>query len=47
MFGVAGGAPRLLDVFVDHRDDSVIGHAAFARTVVVQNVTETQPALLH
>jgi hypothetical protein len=25
----------------------VVGHAAFPWTVVVQNVTKTQPALLH
>src|SRR5687767_123086 len=47
VLGVARRASRLLDVFVDHRDHGVIGHAPLARTVVVQNVTETQPALLH
>jgi hypothetical protein len=44
---VARGAPRLLDGVVDHRDDRVIGDAALTRTVVVQNVTEPKPALLH
>ena len=47
VLGVARRAARLLDVFFDHRDDGVIGHAPLARTVVVQNVTETQRALLH
>jgi hypothetical protein len=47
MFSVARRATRLLDVFFDHGDNRVIGHAPLARTVVVQNVTETQPALLH
>ncbi len=44
---VARRAAGLLDVFFDHRDDRVVGHAPLARTVVVQNVTETQRALLH
>jgi hypothetical protein len=44
---VARRAPRLLHVFFDHRHDGVIGYASLSRTVVVQNVTETQPALLH
>ena len=47
MFGVARRASSLLDLVLDHRDDHVIRHAALARTVVVQYVTETQPALLH
>ena len=47
VLGVAGRAPCLLDVFRDHGHDGVIGHAPLARTVVVQYVTETQPALLH
>jgi hypothetical protein len=47
VFGVAGGAPRLFHVLFDDGDYGVIGHAPLARTVVVQNVTETQPALLH
>ena len=44
---VARGAPRLLHGVVDHRHDRVIGNAALTRTVVVQNVTEPKPALLH
>jgi hypothetical protein len=40
-------AARLLHLIVDHRHDDVIGDAAFTRTVVVQNVTEPRPALLH
>jgi hypothetical protein len=44
---VARRAPRLFDVLFNHRDDSVVGHASLARTVIVQYVTETQPALLH
>ena len=47
MFGIAGRAAGLLHVLLDHRDHGVIGHAALARTVVVHDVTETQPALLH
>ena len=47
VLGVAGRTPGLLDVLFDHRDDGVVGQPPFARTVVVQYVTETQPALLH
>ena len=47
VLGVAGRAASLLDVFFHHRDDRVVGHAPLARTVVVHDVTETQPALLH
>ena len=47
VIGVARGAARLLDLVVDHRDNRMIGDAALARTVVVQNVTEPKPALLH
>jgi hypothetical protein len=47
VLGVAGRAPCLLDVVLDHRDDGVIRHPTFARTIIVQYVTETQPALLH
>jgi hypothetical protein len=31
----------------DDRHDGMIGHAALTRTVVVENVTEPKPALLH
>jgi hypothetical protein len=44
---VARCAASLLHLVFDHRDDRVIGDAALARTVVVQNVTEPKPALLH
>jgi hypothetical protein len=47
MVRVARRAARLLHLVIDHRDDRVIGDAALARTVVVQNVTEPKPALLH
>src|SRR6185437_14774256 len=47
VFGVARRASSLFDLVLDHRDDYVIRHAALTRTVVVQYVTETQPALLH
>ena len=44
---VAGGAACLLHLVFNHRDDRMIRDAALARTVVVQNVTEPNPALLH
>jgi hypothetical protein len=44
---VAGRAASLLHLIVDHRHNGVIGDAAFTRTVIVQNVTEPRPALLH
>jgi hypothetical protein len=44
---VARRATGLLDLVLDHGDDRMVGHAPFARTVVVQCVTETQPALVH
>ena len=44
---VARRAAGLLHLIVDHRDDRMIRDAALARTVVVQNVTEPKPALLH
>jgi hypothetical protein len=47
VLGVTRGAPRLSDVVFDHRDDDVIGDTALARAVIVQNVTEPKPALLH
>ena len=47
MLRVARRAACLLDVLFDHRDHRVIRHATLTRTVVVQDVTETQPALLH
>jgi hypothetical protein len=47
VLGVTRRAAGLLDVFLDHGHDGVIGHAPLTRTVIVKNVTETQPALLH
>jgi hypothetical protein len=47
VFGVAGGTACLPDLVIDHRHDRVIGDTAFTRTVVVENVTEPEPALLH
>jgi hypothetical protein len=47
MIRVTRRATGLLDFFVDHRDNRMIGDAALARTVIVQNVTEPKPALLH
>jgi hypothetical protein len=44
---IARRAARLFHLVVDHRDDRVVGDAALTRTVVVQNVTEPKPALLH
>jgi hypothetical protein len=44
---VARRTPRLFDGVVDHRHDRMIGNAALTRTVVVENVTEPEPALLH
>jgi len=47
MLGVARSAACLLHVVVDHGDHRMIGDAALARTIVVKNVTEPNPALLH
>ena len=47
VLGVTRRAPRLPDVVFNHRDDDMIGDAALARAVIVQNVTEPKPALLH
>jgi len=47
VLGVTRRASGLLDIFLDHRDDGVIREPPLARTVIVQYVTETQPALLH
>jgi len=44
---IAGGAARLLHLVLDHGDHRMIGDPALARTVVVKNVTEPNPALLH
>jgi hypothetical protein len=47
MVRVAGGAASLLHLVFNHGDDRMIRDAALARTIVVQNVTEPNPALLH
>jgi hypothetical protein len=47
MVGVARRASGLLHLVVNHRHDSVIGDAALTRAIVVENVTEPKPALLH
>jgi hypothetical protein len=47
VLGVTGRTPRLPDVVLNHRDDDMVGDAALARAVIVQNVTEPKPALLH
>src|SRR5687767_5583376 len=38
---------RLLHLVINHRHHGVIGNAALARAIVVQNVTQPKPALLH
>lgn len=43
----AGAAASLPHLVFNHRDDHVVRDAALARTVVVENVTEPKPALLH
>ena len=47
MVRVAGGAACLLDLILNHGHHGMTGDAALAGTVVVQNVTEPKPALLH
>ena len=47
VLGVARRTPRLPDVVLDHGHDDMIGDTALARAVIVQNVTEPKPALLH
>jgi hypothetical protein len=47
MVRVTRGAARLFHLVLNHRNDGVIGNAALARAIVVQNVTEPKPALLH
>jgi hypothetical protein len=44
---VARRAPRLLHRVINHRNDRVIRDTALARTIVVDNVTEPNPALRH
>jgi hypothetical protein len=47
VLGLARGAAGLLHVRTNHCHDSVVGHAAFTRAVIVQNVTKPKLALLH
>jgi hypothetical protein len=47
MLGIAGRTPRLFDGLFNHGDDRVIRHTTLTRAIVIQNVSETQPALLH
>jgi hypothetical protein len=47
VIGVARRATRLLHLLINHGDHDMIGDAALTRTIVVQNVTEPEPALLH
>jgi hypothetical protein len=47
VIGVAGGTSGLFHLVINHRDDGVIRDAALARAIVVKNVTEPKPALLH
>jgi hypothetical protein len=44
---VARRAPCLFDGVFDHRYHRMIGNTALTRTVVIDNVTEPRPALLH
>ena len=47
VIGVARRATGLLHLIVNHRHDGVIRDAALTRAIVVENVTEPRPALLH
>jgi hypothetical protein len=47
VLGVTGCASRLFDVVFHHRDDRMVGDAALTRTIVVEDVTEPTPALIH
>jgi hypothetical protein len=47
MLGLARGAAGLLHIRTNHCHNSVVGHAAFTRTIIVQNVTKPKLALLH
>ena len=47
VLGVTRGAACLLHRVFNHRDDRVIRDSPFARTVIVHDVTEPKPALLH
>lgn len=47
MLGIARRASRLTNRVLNHRDDGVVGHAPLTRTVIVDGVTDPQPALIH
>jgi hypothetical protein len=47
VFRIARRATNLLYIRTDHRDDGMVGHATFARTVIIENVTKPKLALLH
>jgi hypothetical protein len=47
VLGIAGRALCLFDGRFNHGDDRVIRHTTLTRAIVIQNVSETQPALLH
>jgi hypothetical protein len=47
MLRVAGGTAGLFHFLADHRDDCVVGDTAFARAIIVENVTKPKLALLH
>lgn len=47
VIGLAGRAPGVGYLVVNHRGNRMVGHTSFPRTVVVHGVTEPKPALLH
>jgi hypothetical protein len=47
VLGVTGGTSRLLDGLFNHGHYRVIRQATLTRAVVIENVSKTQPALLH
>jgi hypothetical protein len=47
VLGITRGAACPLHLVFDHRDDRMVRDAALARTVVIENVTEPNPAMLH
>jgi hypothetical protein len=47
VLGVARGAPDLADVIDDQRHDGVIAQAPLARTVVIDEITNSKLARMH
>jgi hypothetical protein len=47
VFGIARHAAYLADVVLHHRDNRVIAHAPLARTVVIDQITNSKLALHH